>query len=124
MAQWIAVGVVGLLVVGALTLLGLFATRDDSSTATKAFTYTVVVPEGTSRRISAGQHIELMPENVPLRVGDNLVVHNRDDQVAVVGPFSVRPGESLDYTFTSPGVFEGVCAVGDTTAHTVKIVVT
>lgn len=109
----LAIGVVAALVVG----------RDDTG-GTQGYRYQVVVPAGTSSRIAAGAHVELLPGTVPLRVGDHLVVRNLDDQVAVVGPFSVRPGETLDYEFTQPGTFEGVCAIGGETAHSVKIVVT
>ena len=123
-ARWVSV-----VAIAAFTLLagGIVAAlvlgRDDTA-GTEGYRYQVVVPAGTSSRIAAGAHVELMPATVPLQVGDHLVVRNLDDQVAVVGPFSVRPGETLDHRFTQPGTFEGVCAVGGETAHSVKIVVT
>lgn len=121
-ARALAAVAVGLFVLVAAGIVALVAVGGGS--ASQPYRYQVVVPDGTSKRIAAGYHIELLPASVPLKVGDHLVVRNLDQQVAVVGPFSVRPGETLDHVFTAPGTFEGVCAVGGSTAHSVKIVVT
>jgi plastocyanin len=71
--------------------------------------YGVVIPKGTGKRIRSGFHIFLIPENLQLHVGDSLVVVNEDTEVHEVGPFFVRPGETLTQTFTEPGKFIGAC---------------
>lgn len=73
--------------------------------------FVVTVPAGTAARIERGETVELMPADLQLSTGDVLVVHNQDSEAAVVGPFSVRAGESLRHTFSSPGRYEGVCAL-------------
>jgi hypothetical protein len=72
-------------------------------------TYGVVIPAGTGKRIASGFHLYLIPEDLQLHVGDSLVVVNQDSQVHEVGPFFVRPGETMRHTFTEPGRFVGAC---------------
>jgi hypothetical protein len=72
-------------------------------------TYGVVIPAGTGKRIASGFHLYLIPEDLQLHVGDALVVVNQDSQVHEVGPFFVRPGETMRHTFTEPGRFVGAC---------------
>ena len=71
--------------------------------------YGVVIPKGTGKRIRSGFHLFLIPENLQLHVGDSLVVVNEDTQVHEVGPFFVRPGETMVQTFTETGKFIGAC---------------
>jgi plastocyanin len=71
--------------------------------------YGVVIPSGTGKRIASGFHLYLIPEDLQLHVGDTLVVVNDDTQVHEVGPFFVRPGETMRHTFTEPGKYIGAC---------------
>ncbi len=63
-----------------------------------------------------------MPSEVPMRVGDTIVVRNDDVETATVGPFTVRPGETLTQTFRSPMTLVGECTLSGT--GEVEIVVT
>jgi len=72
-------------------------------------TYRYVIPQGTSLRQAFGERLAVMPSRLDLHVGDRLVIVNEDDQIHVAGPFSVRPGETFRYRFTSKGIFQGVC---------------
>lgn len=104
---------VGVAALGASALLA-----DDH----EAETVTFVVPEGTAADLAAGQTVDLMPSEVPLRVGDTIVVRNDDVETATVGPFTVRPGETLTQTFRSPMTLVGECTLSGT--GEVEIVVT
>lgn len=71
----------------------------------------VVVPAGTADRMAAGQQVELLPALLRVDVGDELVIVNDDDEVHVVGPYSVAPGQTLRQQFTATGRIEGVCTL-------------
>ena len=85
-------------------------------------TVTFVVPKGTAERALNGETIEIMPELVDLNVGDSLVVVNNDVEVAMVGPFMVRPGETLRQHFRQPQTLTGECSLSD--SGEINIVVT
>ena len=84
--------------------------------------YVIDVPAGTGERLDAGENILLMPPVLELNVGDQLLVNNEDDRIHTVGPFTVRPGESLVQVFGEAGVIEGACTLNP--GQGVKIVVT
>jgi hypothetical protein len=85
-------------------------------------TVTFVVPEGTTERIFFGETVDLMPARVEMRVGDTLVVRNDDVETMVVGPFTVRPGETLTQHFQRPQTLQGECTLSGT--GEIEIVVT
>lgn len=72
---------------------------------------TYVIPAGTGTRIDAGEQVELIPTQLDLKVGDSMVVTNQDSRTHVVGPFSVRAGETITYNFSRPSVYKGECTV-------------
>lgn len=71
----------------------------------------VIVPPGTAARIAAGEPIELLPRELRVEVGDELVVANQDDRVHEVGPYVVAPGDTIRQRFTEPGRIEGLCTL-------------
>jgi hypothetical protein len=111
---WAIYGAMFVLLVVAVGVLVLVVARGDES----ATEYRVVIPEGTGAQIDAGEPVELIPAELALDLYTSFVVENYDTQLHEVGPFSVRPGETLSYQFTQPGVYKGVCTVhpsGDVT---------
>lgn len=88
----------------------------------EATQYVIDVPAGTGERLDAGENIQLMPPVLELNVGDQLLVNNEDDRIHTVGPFTVRPGESLVQVFSEPGIIEGACTLNPDQG--VQIVVT
>jgi plastocyanin len=70
-----------------------------------------VVPAGTGARLDAGEAVEILPRLLEIDAGDTVVVVNEDDRAHVVGPFSVRAGETTSYTFDEPGRYLGACSV-------------
>lgn len=99
--------------IGAVLLgaVGLFL----NAQAPAATTYTVTFPKGSTLQIdpdvfraipsrSVGQTVWL-----EFQVGDTLVVTNDDLFSHVLWAIRVRPGETVEYTFTQAGTFTGEC---------------
>lgn len=84
--------------------------------------YVVDIPEGTSDRMARGEAVELIPSTLELDVGDTIVIVNNDARPQEVGPFNVRAGETLRYTFDRAGTYLGNCTVHP--SGKVEIVVT
>lgn len=85
---------------------------DDSGGTKRAGSdYTIVVPVGTGERIDAGEPVDLMPADLALGVNDTLVIQNEDVRTHIVGPFTVRAGETIRHQFTQAGTYTGVCTV-------------
>lgn len=83
--------------------------------------YRVEVPAGTAARIDRGESVELIPADLHLGVNDTLVVANLDERAHVVGPFSVRAGETVSHTFSKAGVFQGQCTIHPGGAITITV---
>jgi len=104
--QWLALGTsVVFFVLAAAFLVVVLSAGDGPSE------YRVVVPAGTGSRLDAGETVVLVDSDVRLSVDDTFVVVNQDDRTHEVGPFTVRPGETLRHTFTTPGRYEGACTL-------------
>ena len=73
-------------------------------------------------RIKAGEQVSAIPTEIKLRVGDKLVVRNQDRKQFEVGPYVVRPGDTLVQEFHRPQTLIGECLV--TPTGQVRIVVT
>jgi hypothetical protein len=112
---WAIYGGLVVLLVAAAAVLLVVVVRDDSSQAGE---YRVVIPMGTGEQIDAGEPVELIPAELDLDLYTSFVVENHDERLHEVGPFSVRPGETLSYQFTQAGTYKGTCTVhpsGDVT---------
>ncbi len=55
--------------------------------------------------------VDLIPRRLRVHVGDEFVVTNNDVMTHVVGPFTVRPGETFRYFWTKPGIIKGECTI-------------
>ena len=73
--------------------------------------YEVVVPLGTFERKMRGEFVDLLPSIIEVSVGDEFVVANDDEVTHSIGPFSVRPGETLRHVWQSVDTIEGDCSV-------------
>lgn len=74
-------------------------------------THRYVIPKGTATRIDAGEALELFPARLEVRVGDRLVIVNRDSEDHHVGPFHVDARGKVEVEFASPGTLQGACAL-------------
>lgn len=115
------------LVVAALALAGCGSTSEpaaapSTTTAPAGEEVTFVVPEGTVELLGKVRSVDIMPDVVEMEVGDTLVIHNQDVEQIEVGPYFIRPGETLRQTFQRPQTITGSC--GLSTSGTVEIIVT
>lgn len=69
------------------------------------------IPEGTGALLDRGESVEILPARIEARVGQVIRIVNDDDRGYLLGPFYVGAHETLMQRFTSPGTFEGACAV-------------
>lgn len=73
--------------------------------------YEVVVPLGTFEKVMRGEFVDLLPSIIEVSVGDEFVVVNDDKVTHTIGPFSVRPGETLRHVWQSVDTIQGECSV-------------
>ena len=84
---------------------------ESSSVVTTGTVLRVVVPAGTFDAVARGEFVDLLPEIVQVKVGDEFVVVNNDTFTHVIGPFSVRPGETLHHYWSQVTTIEGDCTI-------------
>ncbi|MCB0955264.1 MAG: hypothetical protein KDB06_09645 [Ilumatobacter sp.] len=72
-------------------------------------TFEYVIPYGTGVKIDAGQTIDIMPNNIPAKVGDSIRIVNQDSRDIVVGPFFIGANKTLAMRFTREGTLSGTC---------------
>jgi hypothetical protein len=75
---------------------------------------TYVIPAGTADRLDRGEKVDAVPSEISLHVGDRLVVRNEDRRKVEVGPYVVRPGDTLEQDFYRPQNLIGECLVTPT----------
>jgi len=95
------------------TVLTSCASQESSSSGvrTTGEVYEVVVPIGTFQKMMRGEFVDLIPSIIEVNVGDEFVVVNDDEVTHTIGPFSVRPGETLRHVWQSVGTIQGECSV-------------
>jgi hypothetical protein len=69
----------------------------------------LVIPEGTAERISAGQPVPSIPEEMVFVVGDTLVVHNKDLSDHQLGPLWVPAGTSASLNLNQASKLAYAC---------------
>ena len=72
------------------------------------------IPKGTWARRMAGDKVDILPNEVRLRLGvkDVLVLKNRDDVPQAFGPVLMMPGQSFRLPFETASSYQFAC-----TAH-------
>lgn len=73
------------------------------------FGYTIA--NGTHDRIANGETVAIIPVPMYMKLGDVLEIVNEDSYTHTVGPFVIRPGETLDHQFVKKGTYVGACSV-------------
>ena len=85
--------------------------------------YAFVIPAGAGEALDAGEPLEILPGDLPVKVGEVIEIVNEDDRGHLVGPFFVGAGETLRHSFASPGEFSGICTVHPSGEITVTVTV-
>jgi hypothetical protein len=86
---------------------GLFA-NDDSRQVPDYF---FVIPAGSGEAMDRGEPLNILPEQLDVKVGQVIELVNEDDRGHLIGPFFVGRGETVRQRFSSPGMFIGECSV-------------
>lgn len=86
---------------------GLF--EDDGSGASPDYSYTI--PAGSGEAIDRGESLDILPQEMHVKVGEVFELINEDDRGHLVGPFFVGRGETVRQRFTDTGTFIGECTV-------------
>jgi hypothetical protein len=86
---------------------GLFA-NDDSG---RPPDYSYVIPAGSGEAIDRGVPLNILPEELDVKVGEVIQIVNDDSRGHLIGPFFVGKGETMRQRFSSPGTFVGECTV-------------
>jgi plastocyanin len=86
-----------------------------------AFAYDILIPPGTAGRIDAGEEIEIVPDELVVKVGEAIRIVNNDSADHIVGVFFVASGETLTQRFNSEGVFSGECSVHPSGSFTLRV---
>ena len=107
--------VAGVAIVAGVTLGAMQLTGDEPQT------YRYVIPAGTGMRTDLGDKVEVIPAELSVSVGDELVIVNEDDRLQLAGPFSIRPGETLRHTFTETGTLRGACTANGIRELTIEV---
>jgi hypothetical protein len=68
-----------------------------------------VVASGTYQRVLRGEIVQIIPRKLEVHVGDEIIIENQDNITHMIGPFSVRAGETLRHVWASTGTIEGDC---------------
>ena len=82
---------------------------DDGSGDNPDYSYTI--PAGSGEAIDRGEPLDILPQDLTVRVGELFELTNLDDRGHLVGPFFVGKGETLRQRFQAPGTFIGECSV-------------
>jgi len=70
------------------------------------------IPKGTWARRMAGDKVDILPSEIHLVAGTNLVLKNLDSVPQVFGPTLIMPDQTFRLPFDSPAEYQFVC-----TAH-------
>ena len=68
-----------------------------------------VVASGTYQRVMRGEIVQIIPRKLEVHVGDEIIIENQDNITHMIGPFTVRAGETLRHVWASTGTIEGDC---------------
>jgi len=82
---------------------------DDGSEVGPDYSYTI--PAGAGEAMDRGEALDILPDELNVKVGEVFQLINKDDRGHLVGPFYVGAGETLRQRFSSPGTFIGACSV-------------
>lgn len=93
---------------GSTTSLPTSSAPTTSTTPREPVTHDFVIPSGTAEKLARGEDVDVIPATLEVHVGDRIQVSNDDSELARLGIFDVRPGETVSMNFNTPGQMEGV----------------
>jgi hypothetical protein len=88
---------------------------------TKAQTHTFVIPAGTANRVTAGEEVRIIPEDLRLRRSDRLVLINEDSETHQVASILIGSGERIETKFSEAISVSGFCSLHPSGQITISI---
>ncbi|MFV0316265.1 MAG: hypothetical protein ACK5O2_04805 [Microthrixaceae bacterium] len=85
------------------------------------YDYDYVIPDGTSVRLDLGEEVEIVPQELDVKVGERIRIVNEDSRGAAVGIFWVPANRTVAMEFTSPGSLTGACDVHPSGEFTINV---
>ena len=73
-------------------------------------TIRLVIPAGTSGKVNAGLKVEGIPDRISAKVGDTLVVENRDTSTQFISGFAISPGQTMKIPLLREGTYMTNCS--------------
>ena len=70
-----------------------------------------IIPAGTAARISKGEDVTILPEELDLELRDRLILVNRDVATHHVAGFVIGPDERVDARFSDAISVSGSCSL-------------
>lgn len=104
---WLGLG--GIVVIGLILVIGVIVVT--SLNKAEAREHRIVIPEGTGALIKEGKNPQVIPSEIHLKVGDTLVIENRDIVGHEISDLWIGAGETLRQEFRTVGVYKGACTV-------------
>lgn len=80
------------------------------------------IPAGAALQVRKDPDSQIVPSAIKARVGERLIIKNRDRQTHQVGPFTIKAGQTLEYPLTKPGLYEGICTLRPGKRFTLTVV--
>jgi hypothetical protein len=85
------------------------------------YDYEYRIPAGTAASLDAGEEVEIVPEELDVKVGERIRVINDDVRGAAVGIFWVPAGRRVAMEFTTTGTLTGECYVHPNGEFTINV---
>lgn len=79
------------------------------------------IPDGTAARLAAGEDVDIVPENLNLRLRDTLVLVNHDSVTHSIGPYRVAAGQRLETEMSKAATMEASCSLHPSGSITLEI---
>ena len=109
---WLVASLIVLVPLAVIIAVVIFATGGkDDATIPRGEIFSYTIANGSHDRIANGETLALIPVPMYMKLGDVLEIVNEDGYTHTVGPFVIRPGETLDHQFVKKGTYVGACTV-------------
>lgn len=73
-------------------------------------TVRIEIPPNASKLVAEGKDVPGVPDRIVGKVGDTLVIDNRDPSTQFVAGYSISPGQSLKIPLNRAGDYETNCS--------------
>ncbi len=110
-----------LLAILATVATGLILQTGCAGTSAEGSDKVIKIPEGAGRLIAQGKEVPQIPDRITGKVGDTLVIENRDSSTQFVAGYPVSPHQTLKIPLNRAGTYETSCSVHP--ESTIKMVI-